>query len=59
MVLLRYNRRSTIPVDAPQSRRRSSVWIGASILHSALHTAFPVHATPLGWALLNPLLNLN
>ena len=45
MVLLRYN-------------RRSSVSNGASIFHSALHTAFSHGAPPLGCTRLNPLLDL-
>jgi len=57
---------SAIAVSAPQSPLvhlnhywHCSVWIGSSIFHSALHTAYSVQATPLGWALCNPLLNLN
>jgi hypothetical protein len=59
MVLVRCNRRSTIPVSAPAYPQRFSVWIGAAIFHSALHSAFSVRTPPLGWALLNPLLNLD
>jgi len=40
-------------------RRCSSLWIGASIFHSALHTAWSVGASPLEWVLINPLLDLN
>jgi len=37
----------------------SSVWIGASIFHSALYTAFSVRGNPLEWVLLNHLLDLD
>jgi len=59
MVLLRYNMGSSMPIGAHQSPRLSSVWIGASIFHSALLNVFSVCALPLEWALLNPLLNLH
>ena len=38
--------------------RRSSVSNGAPIVHSALDTAFSHCSPPLGWAILNPLLDL-